>query len=501
MDENLPVLVGGGQITQKDVEPREALEPLGLMVEAARRAAEDARLPAGALEKLDCVAVVHILAAGYANAPRFVAEALGARPATEIYTTVGGNTPQFLLNELASRIARGETRFALLAGAEAIHTLRAARKSGLALAWTKKEAPPPTVLGDERPGTSEHESAHGLRLPTQVYPLFENAIRASRGWTIEEHLRRLGELCARFAAVAAENPYAWFRDGKDARTIATVTPQNRMVGFPYPKYMNAIMEVDQGAAVLLASAEFARSLGIPRERWVYPWCGAEGHDRWFVSDRVDFVSSPAIRRLAGAAFEALGLDTDRVDFFDLYSCFPSAVQIARDMIGIREDDPRPLTVTGGLPYHGGPGNNYTTHAIATMIEKLRSRRGAIGFVSALGWFITKHAVGIYSSEPPPRGRWTRLDHERLQADIDALVGPAFELRPEGRAYVETYTVFHDREGKPVEGFVFGRLENRKRFLSHLPADPELLASFTREEGVGRKGRVRPENGTNLFVPD
>ena len=56
----------------------------------------------------------------------------------------------------------------------------------------------------------------------------------------------------------------------------------------------------------------------------------------------------------------------------------------------------------GLPYHGGPGNNYSTHAIACMVERLRARPGASGVVTGVGWYLTKHSVGVYSSAPAER---------------------------------------------------------------------------------------------------
>src|SRR4029077_8013857 len=209
----------------------------------------------------------------------------------------------------------------------------------------------------------------------------------------------LGALCSRLSAVAAENPYAWFRAARAPDEIATPGPSNRMIGFPYPKLMNAIIEVDQAAAVLMTSVAEARALGIPRDRWVYLRGTGQAHDRWFVSERVDYTSSPAIREAGRQTLDSAGITIDRVDHLDLYSCFPAAVQIGRDMLGIAPDDPRPLTVTGGLPYFGGPGNNYSMHDIAETMARGRTRPGSIGLVTALGWYLTKHAVGIYAGEP------------------------------------------------------------------------------------------------------
>lgn len=502
-EERVPVLIGGGQITQRDAEPREAHEPLALMAIAAQRAAEDAGLRITDLSKIDLAAVVNVLGWSYANPPGALAARLEARPRHLWYSTLGGNTPQWLVNEIAARISKGEVRFALLAGAEALATLQRSRRAKVPLQWSTGEASgfhAPTILGSNRPGTNDVEIAHGLTLPVVVYPLFENALRVHYGHSLEQHRGYLGELCARMTAVAAKHPYAWFPVQRSAEEIATPSKDNRMISFPYTKYMNAIIEVDQGAALLLTSAAYAAELGVPRERWVYLWGCADTQDHWFVSERVNYWSSPAIRVAAREALRMAGWSVGEIDFFDLYSCFPCAVQIGRDALGIPARDSRPLTVTGGLPYFGGPGNNYVTHSIATMLDVLRRHPGKRGLVSGLGWYITKHSIGLYSTEPPPRP-FVRRDPAEYQQEIDCMARPEFALRPCGRGKVETYTIVHDREGAPVRGIVVGRLLDGHRFLANLPSDPTALARWEQQELIGVEGEVQTQDPVNLFLPD
>jgi acetyl-CoA C-acetyltransferase len=497
-DDRAPILVGAGQLTQRDVEPARALEPVAMMAASARLAAEDAGAGDRLLHAADVVAVVNVFSYPYGNAPRLVAEQVGARPREEVTTTIGGNTPQSLVNLTARRIAAGEVGVALLAGAETVRTVGRARKARVRLPWGGGDGRP-AVVGDDREGTSAHEIAHGLALPVAIYPLFENAIRARRGWTLPEHRRRLGALYARFAAIAAANPHAWFREPRGPDEITEVTPENRMIAFPYPKRMNAIMEVDQAASVVMTSVGRARALGIDPSRWVYLRGGADAHDHWLVSERVDYATSPGIRAAGRAALAAADVGIEDVALFDLYSCFPSAVQIGRDMLGVAEDDPRPLTVTGGLAYFGGPGNDYSMHGIATMCERLRAVPGSVGLVSALGWYLTKHAIGVYATTPPARP-WTPVDGDALQRTIDADPAPALvESPPPGTGSIETYTVLYDRDGTPVRGLVIGRLDDGRRFLANTPSDPALLDALTREEAVGRRGRVTPGD-TNRFDP-
>jgi acetyl-CoA C-acetyltransferase len=498
-DDTTPVLIGAGQFIQRDVEPVRAKEPLQMMVEAARRAAEDAGADARLLTRIDSVAVVNILAWHYHNAPRLLAEHVGAHPARELYTSVGGNTPQWLVNETAADIAAGRVRLALLAGAEAVHTAVRARRTKTHLQWTVSGSGPPTLVGEERQGTTQHEIDHGLVMPTVIYPMFENALRAHYGLSVAAHRERLGRLCSAFSDVAAQNPYAWFRQHRSPEEITTVTPENRLIGFPYPKYMNAIMDVDQSAAVLMTSVAGARELGIDLSRAVYLWGCGDAHDIWYVSERPDLHSSPAIRIIGRQALAMAGCSIADVDYFDLYSCFPCAVQIARDMLGIAVDDPRPLTVTGGLAYHGGPGNNYTMHAIATMMAKVRAAAGARGLVTGLGWYVTKHSAGIYSTTPPQRP-WARPDCEAVQAAIDAAPHPDLVMQPSGRGTIETYTVVHDRDGSPVRGVLIGRLNDGRRFLANTPADRGVLDALMEDEAIGGSGMVSAHDGVNRFDP-
>lgn len=498
--EDAPILVGVGQVTQREAEPAIAMEPLDLMVEAAERALADAGLPRTAASRLDSVSVVNILSWAYANPPGALAHRLGAAPTRLTYGAVGGNTPQGFVNQVAGRIAAGEVGFALIAGAEAYATLNRARRQGVTLSWQGGEAPgmpEAEGFGSRKLGMDDHEMSHGLLMPTAIYPLFENALRAHHGWSLERHRQEIGRLCEGLTEVAAHNPHAWFPQRRTADEIMTVSPDNRMVGFPYPKRGIAILEVDQSAALLLTSVGMARRLDIDPSRWVYLSAGADTQDHWYVSERVNFYSSPAIRVAGEQALGQAGLGIADVDFLDLYSCFPCAVQIGRDALGIAADDPRPLTVTGGLPYAGGPGNNYSTHAIARMVELLRAHPGSTGLVTALGWYLTKHSIGVYSSDPPERP-FRAVEPERAQARIDAEVGPALAREAEGAAVVETGTVLHERDGTPGRGIIVGRLPDGRRFLANTPEDRGVLERMEAEEFIGRPGQVSCENGLNRF---
>ncbi len=498
----LPVLIGAGQLSQRVDRGDPPLEPVDLLAEAARRAAADSG-GRGVAAAVDSIRVVSILSWRYRNPGTLVAERIGAtlpdHPAASVYSTVGGNQPQALVNAAARDIAAGRCDLVLVGGAEAWRTRSAARRSGESLPWTTEPTatPPAQQFGQDQPLSSEHEMARGLMMPVQMYPLFENAWRAANGWSISEHRRRLGALWSRFSEVAATNPHAWIQRRYSPDELVTPGPTNRLIGWPYPKLLNSNNAVEQGAAVLICSVEKARSLGVPADRWVFLHAGTDAADTLHVSNRLDLHSSPAIRLAGRRALELAGVTAADIEHVDLYSCFPVAVQIAAHELGLGTGigADRPLTVTGGLSFAGGPWNNYVTHAIATMIGKLRSTddpRGSVGLCTANGGYLTKHAFGVYGTRPPREG----FRYADVQSEVDALGRVESADDAKGPVTIEAYTVMHDRDGQPETGFAAVRLANGQRAWGRA-AEAEVLDAMCAEEFVGRKADL-DSDGTLHF---
>ena len=477
MDPRTPVIVGVGQLLQRPADLTEAVEPVRLMAAAAEAAARDAGA-SGLLSRLEMVAVVKGFWR-YPDPARLVAEQLGAGDATTVLTHDGGNTPQSLLNELGRRIAAGALDRVLVTGAETIWSRRRARASGIPWSTTPQPegAAPDEVVGEELVMGSELERAAGITLPIHLYPMFETALRHARGETPAEHAERVGELWARFNAVAVDNPYAWVRKPMTAAEIVTPTPDNRLVNYPYTKAMNSNWDLDQAAALLLCSAEAADAAGVPKDRWVFPHSGADAHDTARVSNRDNLHSSPAIRFAGARALELAGRGVDDFAHVDVYSCFPSAVQVAAGELGL--DESRPLTVTGGLTFAGGPANNYVTHSIATMVGRLREEDGdAAGLVTANGGFLTKHAIGVYGTSPPAAG----FRAESVQAAVDATPTREAVDGHEGRVAIEAYTVLHDREG-PEQALFAVLLPDGRRAWGH-STDAATMQAVMATDAVG-----------------
>lgn len=512
IDDRTPILIGAGQITDTVGTPTSERSRVAFCAEAARAALADTGASIGADllgRKIDALAVMEFFsdisprfASPYGrstNPPKSVANRLGAAPRQLLYSHSGGNMPQYLVNRFCEEIAGGTTELALICGAELLRSTQNARRARLQIDWNEDPGGEPQRVGDSRFGFSDEEGRHELRAAIHFYPLLENAIRGGLGRDVESHMKAMGRLFERLSLVAKENPLATRREGYSAEELSTISDDNRWICFPYPRLMNANAIIDQSAAVLVTSVGKAREWGIPPDRWVYLHGCADGTDTWVVSERKKLDASPAIRGCARIALDMAGKKVSDVSAFDLYSCFSSAVEVAMTEIGIAEDDQRPISVTGGLPFFGGPGNNYVTHSIAEMINVVRRKPGSFGMVTANGNYLTKHSAGLYSTEPT-KGPWRREDPKKFQAELDALPRQRVERRPSGTGVIETYCVAYGKSA-PERGYILGRLDGSgDRFVAMAPDEPGVLADMLTTEQLGRKVSVGESGGRNVFHP-
>jgi acetyl-CoA C-acetyltransferase len=483
-----PVLIGYGQVNQHEV--RADVEPVDLMAAAARQAA--ARR---VLEAVDSVRVVNLFSAHYRDPGLLLGQRIGAdNPATH-YSGVGGNMPQSLVNQACLDIQRGEAGVVLVVGAETWRSRTQLRTRGSKFHWTRQDESVRIADGDDDhvPMAGAAEERIALDRPAYVYPLFEQALRISTGESFAAHRKRIGELWARFNAAAVGNPHAWIRKPLTAEDIWSEGPTNRMISWPYTKLMNSNNMVDQGAALVLTSVDYATRLRIPTERWVYPYAGADSHDTYAITERAELHRSPAIRIGGARALALAGLGVDDIDYVDLYSCFPSAVRVAAAELGLATDDPgRPLTVTGGLTFAGGPWNNYVTHSIATMAELLIANPGRRGLITANGGFLTKHSFGVYGTEPPHNEfRW-----QDGQSAVDREPTRRALVEWEGVGTVESWTTPVGRDGQPEKTFLAVRTPDESRTLAVIP-DPTSARATVREDIAGAGVVVRADGTASL----
>jgi acetyl-CoA C-acetyltransferase len=489
LDPRTPVLIGGGQaIDRLGAADYARLSAVGLAARAARAALADCGAdPPAAAAAVDTIAGVRQFetSAPFARAPlgradnypRAVAKRIGASPGRAILEVTGGQAPQHLVTELAGSIAGGSTEVALIVGSEAISTARHFAGADGRPDFTETVGGSLEDRGYGLAGLgSRHLAAHGLTDAPSQYALLENARRAREGLSRDEYAARMGALFAPFTEVAAANPFAAAPVRRDAAELVTPTEANRLIADPYPRYLVARDQVNQGAAVLLASLAAARRLGVPEERWVFLAGHADAREQPLMT-RPDLSRSPAAARAGEQALAVAGITMADVATIDLYSCFPIPVFNICDAFGLAADDTRGLTLTGGLPFFGGAGNNYSMHAIVETMHRARRLRGSYGFVGANGGIMGKYSAGVYTTTPTP---WPPGRSAALQASLDEMPRAEVDERPHGPAVIETFTVRHGRDGSR-RGIVIGRLDaDGRRFVAMVPPGEQDLLDLLGE---------------------
>lgn len=477
---NTPVLVGVGQFLNRIQSLSDTIEPVDMMLRASRLAQTDTEV-GNLLEHVQSVRVIRGVW-NYDNPAAYIAEQIGAARAETAGTLFGGNYVQSVVNQTARAILAGELELALLTGAEIGNSAAKARKVGQDIALRTTPGTYDVLFGtDQQSEHHDNERARGIKQAIQIYPMYENALRFHLGESMHAHALRVSELWSRFNDVAVHNPNAWVRDDLSAEQIRTPSATNRQISFPYTKFMNANMSVDMGAALILCSVSKARALGIPERKWIYPHAGVEGRDHFSASVRDNFHTSPGIRIIGRTLEELASTPINAIEHVDLYSCFPSAVQIAARELGLEET--RPLTVTGGLTFGGGPLNNYVMHSIARMAEVLRENPEDRGLVTANGGNLYKHAHCIYSAQPPS----VDFAFKNVQADIDALPSRQTLAEYQGAVTIESYTVMYGADAPSIAHAACLTPEGHRVWANS--GDTEMMADMTRTEFCGRPGHV------------
>lgn len=489
------VVAGWGQVVQPKESKTDIKDPLGLMVQASVRAAE-LTTSRRTLIDLDGIMVVRTVSRHYTDPEKQLADQIGASPRFSMVSDIGGNSPQTLINQAAGMIARNELDSMLIAGAEAYvqreggtHRVDSALFRGI----------PDDYAGDDLTGATLLEKMHGIEHPMQGFPLFETALWAASGLEIDMYLKKISSMWAGFSSVAANNPYAWSKTAKSAEQIMTSGPNNRPVAFPYTKYLNSFVTVDQGAAIILMSEEKAAAVANTKRQTVFFLGGGYAQDpQRFMVQKSDFTTSPPLQKAVQKALDRAQLPFEKLSCFDLYSCFPSAVTIAKKMIGISDDDPRPLTLTGGLGFFGGPGNNYSLHSTATLADLISRGERENGLITALGWFMHKHAAGVYGNRPHGGSIGNN--------DVDDQKNPYWGNQPEpikeqvnGLGVIETYTIIFSLERTPSYAVLYGKTVDGFRFVAGTKDDPAMFRALMSGIMVGHQVEIRFDTAQNKNI--
>jgi acetyl-CoA C-acetyltransferase len=476
MKNSIPVLVGVAAVSQRLDDPLAAKEPLELMIDVVNAAAEDAGAP-DLLPLIEWIGIPH----GrwdYSDPGRAIAQRIGASGARTVLAEVGV-LQQTLIGDACQRIRSGEHDVTVVIGAEAGHRIRRARLTGNEISAAPAAGTPDVVLRPQLELKAAIELDAGLDRAVGYYAMLESSFRTAMGLTVDENRDRIAAIYSRLSTIAAQNPYAWRRQEDSAASLRAESSTNPMMSFPYTRAFVSSWSVDQAGALLFCSLDTARRLGIPDDRCIYPLASSESNHMLAVSQRQRLADPPAVHIAVNEALSAAGVAVGDLDLVDLYSCFPVAVEMFAQALEI---DPlvADVTVTGGMPFAGGPYNNYVIQSTVRMAQLLRGRQTGIGMTTCVSGLMTKIGVGLWGVAPPERG------FENV--DVSELVGQQnVELETvrhySGAATVVAYTVLH-RPAGPTGILLLDTADGRRTMASI--DDGATLQSMERDEWVGRR---------------
>ena len=477
----IPVIIGVAQFTQRKG-TSQPLDPLRLMIKTSQKAIDDTNVNS-LVDFIDAVYMVNIISWSYEDAPGELSEKLNITPKEKVYLGDGGNSPQLLINRAAKSIFTGIHRIVLITGGEAGYTGSKIIKNTLPKSWPSYKSPKymeKKIWG----GIDDFEKLYGFRRAAIPYAIFESAIRTISKRSLEDHAKYLGELFTRFSKVASKNPFSWTQKYHNAEEITTPSLNNRYITYPYTKRMCANNFVDQSASVIVTSQEVAELLKIDPKHCIYLMGSSDLNNIHEITRRPLLYDSPAIKESSNLALKQAGLTLDDIDKFDIYSCFPSIVEIIMRELGLKKDDPRDLTITGGLPYFGAPLSVYSLHAIVRAVEMIRDNPSLNIMVLANGGYNSGESVGIYGSKPPYIP-WSVRDDTIIQQSILEKKLPLSIEKAHGSLTIDAYTIMYDRLGKPKRVIVIGTLENGLRTIAITKNYIPKLLTLEKQDLVGR----------------
>lgn len=474
-----PVLVGVGAAGQRVSEPGGGLDCTGLIIEAARAAVADTGA-AGLGPRVGWIGATRGLS-WLPDAARRVSEALGAH-AHSVAVDVG-IPQQRVINLAIEAIRSGAADIAIVCGGETKYRDDTARRAGVELpGHGQDDLVPDEQLSPEGEIIARPEIDVGAVAPVQQYAMIENACRAAHDWSIAAHRDDIAGLWHEFNAVAQANPRAAFPTPMTAEAIRDHGPDNRPIAFPYNKWHNSQWSVDQAAAMVICSAEAAADLGVSRDRWVFPRAALESSQSLSLSRRAELHRWPAMGVLGRAAEAHLGVPVAAMEHLELYSCFPAAVRVQREELGL--DPARVPTVTGGMAFAGGPFNNFVYQATVDVIERVRADPGSYGAVSVVSGLLTKPGLTVWSTAPPQ----ARVLMGDLAEDARAATAVApLDEDPDGDGTVATYTVVYT-DDEPSRICAIVDLDSGERAVGAVD-DPVLAAAAVTEELIGARVTV------------
>ncbi len=180
------------------------------------------------------------------------------------------------------------------------------------------------------------------------YAILESALRKTKNLKIDSHKEQIGKLYSDFSKIAALNDEGWIANPYDWENISNESDKNPMQALPYNKLHCTSWNVNQASAMILCSEELANELNIPQKNRLYPLASSETNHMIAAIQRPNIIKPTGLQLAADFILNICKEHNIKPNTFEVYSCFPVAVQMFADSLNL--DLNSNLTSTGGMPF-------------------------------------------------------------------------------------------------------------------------------------------------------
>ena len=468
-----PVVIGLG-ITQQKGSYAELDEALFLMEKVAMQAINDC----GNSKIKDFIDVIDIPKGfwRYRDPGKWIAEKNNFSNAKTSVNKIGV-LQQHLINNTCNKIIKGEIRAGLILGGESRAKMIAALKEGIEYKEMELSTNPDQYVKakDDLYGEGEAE-ALGL-MAVGYYAVMESAMRKSKNLNLKEHEDYLGSMYADFSEIASKNQYAASDKSISKDQIMLANSDNKPMAYPYNKYHCTSWNVSQASAILICEEGLADQLNISKQKRIYPMASSETNHMIALIQRPSLISSAGLKLASEKINEVVDKHSINLNLIDLYSCFPVAVQQFENVLNLNTKTSR--TITGAMPFAGGPLNNYMLHATVQALLKLRSESGH-SLITGVSGMMTKQSFCLWSSEYQMPFYHADVTKKAQQLDKPIPISNA----KHGNGIVIGYTVLYEGT-KPTSGvfYIEDSQGERKVVTSE---DKAVITSMREEEWIEKE---------------
>ena len=393
------------------------------------------------------------------------------------YVTKIGVLQQNLINEACQKIETGEINASIILGGEARFKQLRAVIEKKEYFETKLDENPDFYIKAKEDLYGDDELAVLGAMAVGYYATMETAIRKNDGEGIEEHQNNIALMYEEFSKIASENKDGWLNHPYAKEDILETSKKNKMLAYPYNKLHCTSWNVNQSAAIIICSEELANELEIDNKKRVYPISSSENNHMIAIQQRPKLYESLGMTYAANSINKMIERLDIKLDAYDLYSCFPAAIKMFTKSMGL--DSEIPKTVTGSMPYAGGPLNSFVIHSTVKMIQKIRALEVKYGLITGVSGMMTKQSFCIWGKEYKEH---FIFDDVTEKAKLNESPIELSNIS-EGKGEIIGYTIIEGNENAAKAVLYLDDEKKHRKVVSSM--DKNFINLLTEEEWVGK----------------